>query len=50
MNTGSNWTLDLMEVAIERDPHGSTLVPEVFKQMQKEIVEKVQNGKAGVLE
>ena len=48
-NTGKPWTRQQMEIAIERGPHVSALVPDAMAQLDSEVAEKVSNGQARVV-
>ena len=47
--TGKPWTHDQMQAAIERGPHVSALVPDAMAQLDKEVLEKVNNGQAKIV-
>ena len=48
-NTGTPWTLEQMQAAVDRGPHVSAMVPEAMAQLDIEIAEKVTNGQARVV-
>ena len=49
VNTGSAWTVEQMQAAIDRGPHISALEPAAMAQLDEEINEKVANGQAKVV-
>ena len=49
VNSGSDWTVDMMTAAITRGPHKSALDPEAMAQLQDEVKEKVKVGQATVV-
>jgi len=49
VKTGSNWTLEQLEAAVEKGPHSSALIPEAIKQHTEELHIKVQKGQAKVV-
>lgn len=48
-HTGTNWTREQMQAAIERGPHKSAREPEAIQHFQDEIEEKVKVGQAKVI-
>lgn len=49
VNTGSNWSRDQMQCAVDRGPHVSALVLDAMVQFDAEIQEKVLNGQARIV-
>ena len=49
VETGQDWTADMMTAAIERGPHRSALEPAAMEQLQTEVEAKVQCGQARVV-
>ncbi len=43
--TGQPWTLEMMQAAIDRGPHKSTLHPDATGQLHLEVAEKVKKSK-----
>jgi hypothetical protein len=46
--TGTDWTLDQLEAAVQRGPHRSALQPAAIAQHAKELDEKIAKGQARV--
>ena len=49
VQSGKDWTIDMMTAAVERGPHVSALVDEAMLQLQQEVAEKVRVGQARVV-
>jgi hypothetical protein len=47
--TGRPWTVEMMQAAIDRGPHVSTLDPAASEQLRQEVDEKVKKGQAQVV-
>ena len=50
VETGQDWTVEMMTAAIERGPHRSALVPAAMEQLQAEVEAKVKCGQCRVVE
>ena len=50
VNSGQNWTMEMIETAIARGPHVSALVPEAIEQLNLEVIDKAKKGQCRVVE
>jgi len=50
VNSGRNWTMEMIETAIARGPHVSALVPEAIEQLGLEVKDKEKKGQCRVVE
>jgi hypothetical protein len=48
--TGAPWTPAQMQAAVERGPHESAMLPEAMEQLRVEVLEKVKQGQARLVE
>ena len=49
VETGKQWTRQMIEAAVLRGPHVSALVPEAMEQLQSEVAEKEKNDQVRVV-
>ena len=50
VNSGQNWTEEMIETAVKRGPHVSALVPEAMEQLLSETLEKEKKGQCRIVE
>ena len=48
--TGQDWTMDMIQAAIDRGPHKSAMTPEAMEYIQSEAFDKERIGKARIVE
>ena len=49
VQSGADWTVQMMTAAIEKGPHTSALDKDAMEQLQTEVAEKVKVGQAKVV-
>ena len=49
-NTGKPWTKQQIQEAIERGPHVSAMAPDAMAQLKEEVLDKVKQGQARLVE
>ena len=48
--TGQDWTMDMIQAAIDQGPHKSAMTPEAMEYIQSEAFDKERIGKARIVE